>query len=109
MGEVQILDDSAAKWGDLADWQRCASLYGQFAAAPGHVRPPGEWNFYEITVKGSTIRVELNGTIVLDVDVASDAERPSGDAHAGRAIPRGHVGLCGHGDPVEFRNIEIAK
>ncbi len=40
------------------------------AAHRGYLRPAGEWNFQEVTVKGSTIDVELNGTRILDADVA---------------------------------------
>ena len=41
------------------------SAYGVVAAARGYQRAIGQMNFEEITVRGSNIRVELNGTIIL--------------------------------------------
>jgi len=70
----------------------------------------GEWNVQEVTVRGSRIRVELNGTVILDTDLAEvetfmyDAER-----FAGRMRSAGHFGFAGHNDPVEFRAIRIKR
>ena len=33
-------------------------------------RPVGEWNFQEVTVKGSTIVTELNGVVILNTDLS---------------------------------------
>ena len=40
------------------------------AAKRGYLRPVGQWNFEEVTVKGSKIKVELNGTVILDTDLS---------------------------------------
>jgi hypothetical protein len=50
--------------------QAHGSAYGMVAAQRGYHHPTGEWNFQEVTVKGSTIKVELNGTVILDCDLA---------------------------------------
>ena len=44
------------------------------AAKRGYLRPVGEWNYKEVTVKGSTIKVELNGTVILDADLSKVTE-----------------------------------
>jgi Domain of Unknown Function (DUF1080) len=106
MCEVQVLDDTAEKYASLAQWQYCGSAYGQVSAARGYLRPVGDWNFFEVTVRGSTIRVELNGSIITDADLAANTPL-SGHAHEGRLRKSGHFGLCGHDDPVEYRNIKI--
>ena len=61
MCELQILDDGDSKYGSLDPRQAHGSAYGMVAAARGYLRPVGQWNFQEVTVKGSKIKVELNG------------------------------------------------
>ncbi|HAV65167.1 MAG TPA: DUF1080 domain-containing protein, partial [Verrucomicrobiales bacterium] len=70
MCELQVLDDGAAKYAKLDPRQFHGSAYGMAAAHRGFQQPIGEWNFQEVTVKGSTIRVELNGNVILDTDLA---------------------------------------
>ena len=66
------------------------SAYGMAAARRGYLRPVGEWNFQEVTVKGPTIMVELNGTRILDADLSTMTEysttRPTPARTAKRAI-----------------------
>ena len=76
------------------------------AAARGYQRLTGEWNFQEVTVEGSTIKVELNGTVILNADLANVTEF-MGKKHPGKNRTRGHFGLAGHNDPVAFRNLQI--
>jgi hypothetical protein len=77
------------------------------AAQRGFLRPTGEWNFQEVTVIGSTIKVELNGSIILDCDVSEVTEYMADRPHPGKTNTSGHFGLAGHNDPVEFRNLMI--
>ena len=109
MCELQILDDSAAQYAKLDPRQYCCSSYGMIPAHRGYVRPPGQWNYEEVTVKGSTIRVELNGTVVLDGDLSKVTEFMAGSAHPGKDRTVGHFGFAGHSDPVAFRNIRLKK
>lgn len=106
MCEIQVLDDTAEKYATLKDWQYCGSIYGQAPATRGYLRPVGDWNSYEVTVRGTTIRVELNGSIIVDTDVAANPPL-SEHEHPGRKRAAGHFGLCGHDDPVEYRNLRI--
>ena len=68
MTELQILNYDYP--GKLDDRQYHGSAYGMAAAEKGYLRPTGEWNFQEVTVVGSTIKVELNGNIILNADVS---------------------------------------
>lgn len=107
--EIQVLDDTAQKYEALKPWQYHGSLYGLVPAHRGYLRAVGEWNFEEIEVRGSRIRVTLNGTTIVDADVGA-IEKPLSDReHPGRLRTEGHFGFCGHNDPVEFRAIEIKK
>ena len=79
-------------------------------AQRGYLRPVGEWNFEEVTVKGPTIKVELNGTR----DPRRRPEQGHGvhGQHArtpARTAPPGYFGFAGHNDPVAFRNISIKE
>ncbi|MDD8052014.1 MAG: DUF1080 domain-containing protein, partial [Verrucomicrobiota bacterium] len=71
--------------------------------------PVGEWNFQEVTVKGSTIKVELNGTVILDADLSTVKEFMANSPHPGISRTSGHFGFAGHSDPVEFRKIMIKR
>ena len=75
----------------------------------GYLRPVGEWNFEEVTVKGSTIKVELNGSVIMDADLAEVKEWMKGHNHPGKDRKSGYFGFAGHGDAVEFRNVRIKK
>jgi hypothetical protein len=107
MCEVQILDDDAPQYAKLDARQYNGSAYGMVAAHRGYLRPAGEWNFMEVTVKGPTIKVELNGTRILDTDLSKVTEFKGNDPHPGKDRTSGHFGFAGHNDPVEFRNIQI--
>jgi hypothetical protein len=110
MTELQILDDTAEKYvGKLDPRQFNLSAYGMVPAHRGYSRPVGEWNFVEVTVKGSTITAELNGTRVLDADLSTVTEFKDKKPHPGKDRTSGHFGFAGHNDPVAFKNIEIRK
>lgn len=107
MCELQVLDDSAAKYAALDQRQYTGSAYGMVAAHRGYVRPAGEWNYQEVTVKGSTIKVELNGTVILHCDLNDVTEFMADRAHPGKNRTTGGFGFAGHNDPVMFRAISI--
>ena len=108
MCELQVIDDSAKKYAKLHPAQYHGSAYGMAPAARGYQRPVGEWNFQEVTVDGSRIKVELNGTLILNADLAN-VEKPMYDLgkFKGRLRKSGYFGFAGHGDAVSFRNISI--
>ena len=110
MCEVQILDDTAAKYaGKLDPRQYNGSVYAMIPVTPGYLRPVGEWNVMEVTVKGPTITVELNGSRVLAGDVSKVTEFMGGRPHPGKDATDGHFGFAGHTDPVMFRTVQIKE
>jgi len=109
MCEVQVLDDSAPRYARLDPRQYCGSIYGMVAAHRGYLRPVGQWNFEEVTVQGSKIRVELNGTVIVDADVAKVKDFMANHEHPGKDRAGGHFGFAGHNDPVCFRNVQIKR
>jgi hypothetical protein len=107
MCEIQVLDDTASKYTKLDPRQANGSVYGIVAAKRGYLRPVGEWNFEEVTVKGPRIKVELNGTVIVDADVSKVDEYMAKSPHPGKTRTSGFFGFAGHGDPVEFRNVAV--
>ncbi len=109
MCELQILDNDAEKYASLDPRQFHGSAYGMVAAERGYLRPTGEWNFQEVTIKGPTIRVELNGNVILDADLSTVTELMANSPHPGKDRTSGFFGIAGHSDPVKFRNIAVRE
>ena len=107
MCELQILDDTAPQYTKLDPRQFCCSIYGMVPAHRNYLRPLGDWNYEEVTVVGSTIKVELNGVMVVDADVSKVTDFMANSAHPGKDRTTGSFGFAGHNDPVMFRNISI--
>ena len=111
MCELQVLDDGSPKYAKLDERQYHGSAYGMVAAKRGHQKPVGEWNVEEVTVKGSTIKVVLNGETILDTDLSKVdmATVMAHKEHPGKDRTKGFFGFAGHNDPIQFRNISIKK
>jgi len=110
MCELQVLDDNYEKVrGKIDPRQAHGSAYGMAPAARGYQRPIGQWNYQEVTVIGSTIRVELNGSAILDCDLSKVKETMANKPHPGKDRTSGSFGFAGHSDPVMFRNISIRR
>ena len=108
--ESQILDNTADMYKGLKEWQYHGSIYGISAATATALRPVGEWNHETITMKGRQVKVELNGVVIVDIDldkVAPGGKTVSGHKVEGLARTKGHIGFCGHGDRVAYRNLRI--
>lgn len=65
------------------------------------LRPPGQWNSYEIKVQGERLQVFLNGVKINDFTNTDPA----------RSLKDGYIGLQNHGadDQVSFRNVQIKE
>jgi hypothetical protein len=107
MTELQVLDNEDARYAKLDARQYHGSSYGMAAAHRGYLRAPNTWNYQEVTVKGSTIKVELNGNIILDTDLSKITDYMAKSPHPGKDLKEGHFGFAGHSDPVRFRNLQI--
>ncbi len=107
MTELQVLDNDAEKYAKLDKRQYHGSSYGMVPAKRGYLRPVGQWNFQQVTVKGPRVKVELNGTVILDADLSKVEEFMANSPHPGKDRTSGYFGFAGHSDPVEFRHVEI--
>ena len=109
MCELQVLDSEHAGYAKLDKRQYHGSAYGMAPAHRGFLRPTGEWNYQQVTVIGSTIKVELNGYAILDTDLSKITNYMANSPHPGKDRTSGHFGFAGHSDPVQFRNISIKR
>ncbi len=115
--ELQVLDENYNEVRKLPPEKHIdarqyhGSVYGMIAAARGYLHPVGEWNFQEVTVRGPRIKVELNGTVILDGDVSKIdlANVMARKAHPGKDRARGYFGFAGHNEPVEFKDIALKE
>lgn len=58
-----------------------------------YIKPPDEWNTYEIRCEGPKITLRVNG------EVSSEFETPE--------VPKGYLGLEAEGFRIEFRNLKL--
>ena len=59
----------------------------------GRVKPAGEWNVMEITARGKTLALWMNGAVTCRFENCG--------------APQGHIGLEGEGYRIEFRNLKV--
>ncbi len=111
--EVQILDhhnDIYKGW--LAPYQYHGSLYGIIPAKNRDaLNPVGEWNSEEIYMKGSYIRVTVNGQVVTEGDIVEATKNGTidGNEHPGLQRTSGYIGFLGHGDRLWIRNVRVKR
>ncbi|MDR1584418.1 MAG: DUF1080 domain-containing protein [Prevotellaceae bacterium] len=111
--ELQILDNEADVYKDLAEYQYHGSVYGVIPAKRGYLKPTGEWNTQEVIADGNHIKITLNGTVILDGDIAEASKNFTAtidkNKHPGLSNKSGHIGFLGHGSELEFRNLRIKE
>ncbi|MEQ9411544.1 MAG: DUF1080 domain-containing protein [Fuerstiella sp.] len=116
--EIQILDSFQNQ--TYFDGQ-AGSVYKQTPPMVNAMRPPGEWNTYDIFFTAPIFRVNgdvaapgyvtlvHNGVLVLNhfelLGPTSYIEAPHYEPHA----EKGPISLQFHGDPVKFRNIWVRE
>ena len=105
--EIQVLDNTAKKYAKLQPYQFHGSVYGLAPAKRGALLPVGEWNKQEIYFKGSHIKINLNGTIILDQDISKIDLSKVKKVPKGVNRSKGFIGFAGHSDPVQFRNVRV--
>ncbi|MCF8406377.1 MAG: DUF1080 domain-containing protein [Chitinophagaceae bacterium] len=107
--EIQVLDNEADIYKALQPYQYHGSVYGVIPAKRGFLKPTGEWNQEEIMVKGTKIKVTLNGTVILEGDYAEASKNGTMDhkEHPGLLRTTGHIGFLGHGEVLRFKNMRV--
>jgi len=106
--ELQVVDHEVYYGGKSQPQQRTASIYDEIAPSKEVTKPPGQWNSWEITAKGSQITIVLNGQKIIDADLSREtkARQEKGPALAERPL-KGHIGFQNLNGTIIFRNIMI--
>lgn len=114
MVEVQVLDNFRNP--TYPDGS-AGSVYGVMPPAVNALRPPGEWQSYDIIFRRPVVRdgevldsgrltVLLNGVVVQDSTPLEGGGGYKSRQALDRVFPeKGHLRLQDHGNPVRFRNI----
>lgn len=107
--ELQILDNIDPIYANLKPYQYHGSVYGVIPARRDFQNPVGEWNYEEVVVQGTHVKVTLNNTVIVDGDIAEARDNGTMDHkdHPGLKNTKGHIGFLGHGSVLRFRNIRI--
>jgi hypothetical protein len=93
--QAQVGAEGAGYWfGDSPD-AAGKIVRTQLAASQKRVKPAGQWNSYEITGRGDTLTLWVNGAEV--------------SQWRGLRVLRGHVGLEAERHHIQFRNLKLKE
>lgn len=111
--EIQVLDHyNDIYQPDLRDYQYHGSVYGIIPTQNRDcLKPVGEWNEEEIYIKGTHVRVTLNGTVITEGDIKEATKDGTYDhnEHPGLFNQTGYIGFLGHGSELWFRNVRVKR
>ncbi len=111
--EIQVLDHYDAIYQpDLRDYQYHGSVYGIIPTQNRDcLKPLGEWNEEEIYIKGTHVRVTLNGTVITEGDIKEATKNGTYDhnEHPGLFNKTGYIGFLGHGSELWFRHVRVKR
>lgn len=98
--EVQIYDAPDGTKDKLTDHDSGGVIPG-IPPTKAAAKPAGEWNHFEITVKGESLTVKLNGETVNEVSLK--------DSKLEGRPEKGFIGFQDHGLPLSLRKIQIRE
>jgi hypothetical protein len=113
--EYQLIDDERHPDAKIGPKRQTAAFYDVLAASNRPIKPAGEWNQSRVVVKGNTVEHWLNGTKVLQYELASPALDAAIAQSKFKGIERfgkpqkGHILIQDHGDAVWYRNVKIRR
>jgi len=87
--------------------QRTGALYGLAIDRVPTLKPVGEWNKLELEVRGSALRVVVNGEQVLQTDLRNFDDQAKRVPGLKRST--GRIGLQSWIGSTRFRKIEIKE
>jgi hypothetical protein len=104
--EVQIMGDS----GEDPSSHSTGAIYDVLTPMRNMAKPEGEWNQFQITCKGSRVRVVLNDFKVIDTDFAKLTQPIGKFTTPYSQLPlEGWLGVQNHGGEIWYRNIEVKE
>ncbi len=117
--ELQLMDNEGFQktHGKKDARKLTGSFYDAKAPSSDPSRPVGEWNSLRLSCRGPSVKIVVNGTQVIDVNV-DDWDTPGGNPDGSsnkfktalKDLPRkGRIGLQNHGQVVWFKDIVIKR
>lgn len=107
--ELQVVDPRYYGDHEVGADQLTGAFYNAVAPTKQLYRP-AKWNHYRIELRGSHVRVELNGELIQDLDLDKHTARLERGAPLKYRPRRGHIGFQelsrGEGH-VQYRNIRL--
>jgi hypothetical protein len=109
--QIQFVDEKKSK-----NWlpeDRTGGIWDVVAPQKENAtKPIGEWNKVHIVAKGRRVKVSINDTLVLDVNLDDYKDRVDQKGKGKHKHPdllreKGHIGLQAWKGRIEFRNVEI--
>lgn len=96
--EVQILDTHGK---ENVGHHDCGGVIKTQGPSKNMVKPAGEWNRYQITLKGNHLQVVLNGEQIIDLMLNETdlKDRPA----------EGYISFQDEGKPIWYRNVRIKE
>jgi hypothetical protein len=102
--EVQVLED----FGKRPTKNSCGAIYDVVTPMYNLSRPAGEWNSFDISVKGKQVVVVMNGWKIVDADLGRMTTTLGKFPIAYNDLPlEGNVALQDHGGEVWYRNVVV--
>ena len=110
--ELQVLDSAGKPNPDKHD---SGAMYDLLEPSSNTMKSDGEWNHVIITCKDNLIKVNMNGTQIIDMDLDKwtiPQKNPDGTNNKFKTALKdfsrdGHIGFQDHGHPVWYRNVKI--
>lgn len=113
--EYQLLDNAGHPDALNGADRMAGANYDVNPADSAAVRPAGEWNSTRILARGPHVEHWLNGQMVADYELYSEAWKEAVAASKWVNYPEygqrlsGYIALQDHGNPIWFRNIRIRR
>lgn len=100
--EVQIYDSHGKPPGE----RECGALYRRVAPRVNACKPAGEWQTFDITFVGKTLKVKQNGEDILNVNDVGPKGTGSREIYEDGPGP---ILFQGDHGAVEFRNVRVKR
>ncbi|HYE19437.1 MAG TPA: DUF1080 domain-containing protein [Tepidisphaeraceae bacterium] len=112
--EIQVMDSHGK---EKLGKHEMGAVYDAQAAAKNASKPAGEWQHLEITAKGNTFTVRLNGELVNEADLNQWTEagkNPDGSKNKFKTplkdmAKSGYIGMQDHGQDAWYKNIKVRE